>query len=131
MKSLLIIFCFFIFSSSLVKAEPIQSRIGHLYWGLGPNFGLLGNVRLGFGNSVELGVLQGTGFGIVYVNRTQTPLFFQIGVLATAGGGGIIGGGGMEWNTASFFRWRTDITVSTDKAFQTQGFVSFGGVFIL
>jgi hypothetical protein len=129
-KSLFIILCFIIFFSPFTKSEPMQSRIGHLYWGLGPNFGLLGNVRLGFG-SVELGVLQGTGFGIMYVNRTQTPLFFQIGVLSTDGGGGVIGGGGMEWNTASFFRWRTDITVSTDKAFQTQGFVSFGGVFIL
>lgn len=131
MKLLVIlILSFFIFSLNSVNAEPMQSRIGHLYWGLGPNFGLLGNARLGFG-SVELGVLQNTGFGIVYVNRTQTPLFFQIGALTTDGGGGIIGGGGMEWNTTSFFRWRTDITVSTDKAFQTQGFVSFGGVFIL
>lgn len=131
MKLLVIlILSFFMFSSNTVNAEPMQSRIGHLYWGLGPNFGLLGNIRLGFG-SVEFGVLQGTGFGIMYVNRTQTPLFFQIGALTTDGGGGIIGGGGMEWNTASFFRWRTDITVSTDKAFQTQGFVSFGGVFIL
>jgi hypothetical protein len=126
------IFLTFLFFLTFQKAnaEAIQSRIGHLYWGLGPNFGLLGNVRLGF-SSVEIGVLQNTGFGIAYVHRTPTPLFVQIGVLSTDGGGGIIGGGGMEWNTSSWFRWRTDITVSTDKAYQTQGFVSFGGVFIL
>jgi hypothetical protein len=111
-------------------AAPIQSRIGHLYWGLGPNFGLLGNVRLGFG-SVELGLLQGTGIGVAWVQRTQSPAFFQIGVLQTTGGVGIIGGGGLEWNTSSFFRFRTDLTVSTDSAFQTESFVSLGGVFIL
>lgn len=130
MKSLMAIFSFIALTSVSIKAEPLQSRIGHLYWGLGPNFGLLGNVRLGFG-SIEIGVLQGTGFGIMYVNRTASPLFVQIGALSTDGGGGIIGGGGLEWNNSSFFRWRTDITVSTDKAFQTQGFVSVGGVFIL
>ncbi len=112
------------------QAEPLQSHIGHLYWGLGPNFGLLGNVRIGVG-SVELGVLQGTGFGAVYVQRTSTPIFIQIGALSTNGGGGIIGGGGMEWNTSSRFRWRTDVTVTSDQAYQTQGFVSFGGVLIL
>ncbi|MBL7545984.1 MAG: hypothetical protein JNL11_19350 [Bdellovibrionaceae bacterium] len=113
-----------------VNAEPIQSNVGHLYWGLGPNFGLLGNVRVGFSN-VEIGVIQNTGFGIAYVRRTSTPLFVQIGAVSTSAGGGIIGGGGMEWNTSSWFRWRTDITVSTDKGYQTEGFVSFGGVFIL
>ena len=118
------------FNGHRLNAEPMQSRIGHLYWGLGPNFGLLGNIRLGFG-SVEIGVLQGTGFGVVYIQRTSTPIFFLFGGLDTSGGGGIIGGGGMEWNTSSFFRFRTDITVSTDKAHQTQGFVSFGGVLVL
>lgn len=130
MKLFFIILSLLFFSSKNVKAEQISSRIGHLYWGLGPNFGLLGNIRLGFGN-IEIGVLQGTGFGVAYVHRTSTPLFMQIGVLGTSGGGGIIGGGGMEWNTSSFFRWRTDITVSTDKAYQTQAFVSVGGVLIL
>lgn len=113
-----------------LNAEPIDSRIGHLYWGLGPNFGLLGNVRVGLG-SVEIGVLQGAGFGIAYVHRTTSPLFVQLGILGTSGGTGILGGGGLEWNTSSFFRFRTDITVSTDKAYQTQAFVSVGGVFIL
>lgn len=117
-------------SISPAHAEPLQSKIGHLYWALGPNFGLLGNVRLGF-SSVEIGVLQSTGYGAVWVNRTSTPLFIQMGVLATASGGGIIGGGGLEWNTSSYFRWRTDITASVDKGYQTQGFVAFGGVFIL
>lgn len=130
MKYLVIILFLFFPIFQKANAEPIQSSIGHLYWGLGPNFGLLGNVRFGF-SSVEIGVLQNTGFGIAYVHRTSTPLFVQIGVLSTDGGGGIIGGGGMEWNTSSWFRWRTDITVSTDKAYQTQGFLSFGGVFIL
>lgn len=119
-----------LFGGSQTKAAPIQSRIGHLYWGLGPNFGLLGNVRLGFG-SVELGLLQGTGIGVAWVQRTQSPAFFQVGVLQTNGGAGIIGGGGLEWNTSSVFRFRTDLTVSTDSAFQTQSFVSLGGVFIL
>lgn len=130
MKLLILILSFLFLNINKSHAEPIDSRIGHLYWGLGPNFGLLGNIRFGFGN-VEVGVLQGTGFGVAYVHRTMTPLFVQLGVLSTGGGGGIIGGGGMEWNTASFFRLRTDITVSTDKAYQTQAFVSFGGVLIL
>lgn len=130
MKLFILILSFLFLSVKNVNAEPIDSRIGHLYWGLGPNFGLLGNIRLGFGN-VEVGVLQGTGFGVAYVHRTMTPLFVQIGALSTDGGGGIIGGGGMEWNTSSFFRLRTDITVSTDKAYETQAFVSVGGVLIL
>lgn len=112
------------------QAEPLQSRIGHLYWGLGPNFGLLGNLRLGF-SAVELGLVQGTGFGLMWVHRTPSPLFFQVGILTTSAGAGLIGGGGMEWNTSSYFRFRTDITVSTDSAFQTQSFVSLGGVFNL
>ncbi len=116
--------------TSKVQSEPMQSTIGHLYWGLGPNFGLTGNVRLGFG-SLEIGLLQNTGIGAVYIHRTSTPVFFQIGMVSTNGGGGIIGGGGMEWNTSSYFRWRTDITVTTDRSYQTDGFVSVGGVLIL
>lgn len=125
-----LILCVLVLASGHAVAAPLQSRIGHLYWGLGPNFGLLGNVRLGFG-SVELGLLQGTGIGVAWVQRTQSPAFFQMGVLQTSGGAGIIGGGGLEWNTTSVFRFRTDLTVSTDSAFQTESFVSLGGVFIL
>lgn len=117
-------------SASPSQAEPLQSRIGHLYWALGPNFGLLGNLRFGFSN-VEIGILQGAGYGAVWVNRTSTPLFIQLGALATSAGGGIIGGGGMEWNTSSFFRWRTDITACVDQGSQTQANVTFGGVLIL
>ncbi len=113
-----------------LHADPIQSRIGHFYWGVGPNFSLLGNVRLGFGN-IELGVLQGTGLGVAYVHRTNTPLFLQIGLVSATGGAGLIGGGGLEWNTFSFFRFRTDVTAKTDGTFRTEGFVSVGGVFIL
>lgn len=51
----------------------MSSRIGHLYWGLGPNFGMMGNVRLGFGR-VEIGVLQGTGFGLACIN-TMNRIF--------------------------------------------------------
>ncbi|MGE0634726.1 MAG: hypothetical protein AB7O96_20100 [Pseudobdellovibrionaceae bacterium] len=120
----LLFFCFH------AKAEPMQSSIGHLYWGVGPNFGLLGNVRIGF-SSLELGILQNMGFGIAGIYRTSSPVFFQLGLVAVTGGAGVMGGGGMEWNTSSFFRWRTDITVSTDHAFKTESFVSFGGVFIL
>lgn len=111
-------------------AEPMNSRFGHFYWGLGPNFSLLGNLRLGF-NAVELGLIQGTGAGVMWVQRTSSPLFLQLGVIGTSGGAGIIGGGGLEWNTSSYFRLRTDITVSTDSALQTQSFVSVGGVFVL
>lgn len=113
-----------------MQAEQLQSRLGHLYWAVGPNFGLLGNIRLGFG-SFEVGVLQGTGFGTAWITRTSSPIFFEIGALTTTGGAGIIGGGGLEWNTSSFFRWRTDITVSADSGYQTQSFVAFGGVLIL
>jgi hypothetical protein len=125
----------FVFIGSLplcltLHAEPIQSRIGHFYWGLGPNFGLMGNIRLGFG-SIELGVLQGTGLGVAYVHRTNSPLFLQIGLVSATGGAGLIGGGGLEWNTSSFFRFRTDITAKTDSTFRTEGFVSVGGVLIL
>lgn len=130
MKRLIIIPIFLLLSFHNSAAEPIQSSVGHVYWGLGPNFGLLGNVRLGFG-SVEFGILQNAGFGVAYIYRTMSPLFFQIGAVGTSGGGGIVGGGGMEWNTSSWFRWRSDITVTTDKAYQTEGYVSFGGVFIL
>jgi len=113
-----------------LTAKPIDSYIGHLYWGLGPNFGLLGNVRLGFG-PVEVGVLQNAGFGVVYVHRTESAIFYQLGIVSRTAGTGIIGGGGLEWDTSSFFRFRTDITVLTDSVFQTEGFVSVGGVFIL
>ena len=121
--------CFALLLSVQLHAKPIESKIGHLYWGVGPNLGLLGNIRLGF-SSIELGLLQGTGYGVVWVHRTATPLFFEIGGLVSSGAG-IIGGGGMEWDTFSFIRLRTDITVSTDSHYQTQGFVSIGGVFIL
>jgi len=126
----IIFFVGILISSSVLYAEPLQSRIGHLYWGVGPNLSPLGNIRLGFG-SLELGLIQGTGAGLMWVQRTASPIFFQLGVLSTSGGVGLIGGGGLEWNNSSYFRWRTDITVLTDQAYQTQSFVSFGGVFIL
>lgn len=129
MRSILVFISSLLCCHSL-HAEPIQSRIGHFYWALGPNFSPLGNVRLGFGN-IELGVLQGTGLGVVYVHRTSSPLFLQIGPVSTNGGVGLIGGGGLEWNTFSFFRFRTDITAKTDGTFRTEGFVSIGGVLIL
>lgn len=108
----------------------MDSRFTHIYWGLGSNFSPLGNLRVGIG-PVEVGIVQGTGVGAVYVHRTPGPLFLQLGVLSTSGGGGIIGGGGLEWKASSFFRFRTDITVSTDISYQTQGYVSVGGVLVL
>lgn len=115
-------------AATRASAYPLDSKIGHFYLGLGPNFNLRSNFRLGI-NSVELGVIQG-GIGMVYVQRTESAFFYQIGALFQDGGGPI-GGGGMEWNTSSFFRFRTDITVKTSKSFETEGFVSIGGVFIL
>lgn len=112
------------------RAEKMNSRFGHVYWGLGPNLSLLGNLRVGF-SDFELGLIQGTGAGVMWVQRTASPVFLQLGVAGTNGGTGLIGGGGFEWNTSSYFRLRTDITVSTDSALQTQSFVSVGGVFVL
>lgn len=89
----------------------------------------MGNLRLGVG-PVEVGLLQTTGFGAVYVQRSNTPLFIQLG-LVTGSATGIIGGGGLEWNTSSWFRFRTDLTVSTDSQSNTKSSVTFGGVFIL
>lgn len=121
-----------LFATSLAAtradAYPLDSTIGHLYFGLGPNFNLRSNFRLGI-NSIEFGLIQG-GIGMVYVQRTESAVFYQIGALFQDGGGPI-GGGGMEWNTSSFFRLRTDITVKTSVKFETEGFVSIGGVFIL
>ena len=116
-------------ATAIAHAEPMNSRIGHLYWGLGANFGLLGNVRLGRG-PVEFGIVQGA-FGIMGVHRTSSPLFLQLGVFGANGGTGIMGGGGMEWNTSSWFRFRGDVTVGFDQAYQTQSTVSLGGVLIL
>jgi hypothetical protein len=110
-------------------AYPMNSSFGHFYFGFGPNFNLRGNIRLGV-NSLELGLIQEAGFGAMYVLRTDTAFFYQIGGILS-NGGAIIGGGGMEWNTSSFFRFRTDITVKTTSSFETEGYVSVGGVFIL
>lgn len=130
MKVILAFFFGALLVCGTVQAEPIQSRIGHLYWGLGPNFSPMGNFRLGVG-PVELGLVQGSGMGLMWVQRTPSSVFFQVGLVGTTGGTGFIGGGGLEWNNSSFFRFRTDITVTTDSAYQTQSFVSLGGVFIL
>lgn len=125
-----LILIFVLLTSLASNATPIQSTLGHFYWGLGQNLGMLGNIRLGAGN-IEFGLLQGSGIGVVVVNRTASRLFYQIGPIQTSAGFGMIGGGGLEWETASFFRFRTDVTVCTDKDFQTQSYVSVGGVFIL
>ncbi len=108
----------------------LTSRFAHVYWALGSNFSPTGNFRLGLGN-FEFGLIQGSNVGVVYVQRTASALFVQLGPVTTSGGYGLIGGGGLEWDTSSFFRLRTDVTVSTDSSNQTQGYVSFGGVFIL
>lgn len=130
MKSLLIsILLFSSLISPRAEAYPLNSSIGHLYLGLGQNFNLRGNIRLGI-SSVEFGLLQGSGIGVVYVQRTESAFFYELGALFSDGGG-VIGGGGMEWDTTSFFRFRTDITVKTTKSFETEGYVSIGGVFIL
>lgn len=102
MKTLsLFILLVVVFGSSPTRAEPMDSRFTHIYWGLGSNFSPLGNLRVGIG-PVEVGIVQGTGVGAVYVHRTPGPLFLQLGVLSTSGGGGIIGGGGLEWKASSF-----------------------------
>ncbi len=125
----LLIFIALIFTCVQSQAKPIESTIGHVYFGVGPNFNMRGNIRIGF-SSVELGLVQGAGIGLMYVHRTATPFFYQVGALFSDGGG-VIGGGGMEWDTFSFFRFRTDVTVKTNVSFETEGYVSIGGVFIL
>lgn len=118
-----------VLASTRADAYPLESSIGHFYFGLGPNFNLRGNMRLGI-SSVEFGLVQEAGIGIMYVQRTDTAFFYQIGAILS-NGGALIGGGGMEWDTSSFFRLRTDITVKTTTNFETEGYVSVGGVFIL
>jgi hypothetical protein len=83
-----------IFVSPRAKASPTNASIGHLYFGLGPNFNLRGNMRLGF-QSIELGLIQEAGIGAMYVHRTESALFYQLGAIFS-NGGAIIGGGGLE-----------------------------------
>lgn len=111
------------------QAYPMNSKLGHFYFGLGPNFNMRGNMRLGI-NRVEFGLIQEAGLGAMYIHRTESAFFYQIGTIFS-NGGALIGGGGMEWDTSSFFRFRTDITVKTTPSFETEGYVSVGGVFIL
>lgn len=117
------------FASTQAHAYPLNSKVGHFYLGLGPNFNLRSNIRLGVSN-IEFGLIQEAGIGAVYVHRTESAFFYQLGAIFS-NGGALIGGGGMEWDTSSFFRFRTDITVKTTPSFETEGYVSVGGVFIL
>jgi hypothetical protein len=111
-------------------ANPINSKVCHIYWGLGQNLSPMGNLRVGF-SEVEFGLLQGSGIGIVYAHRTSSPFFYEIGPVAAGSGVALLGGGGAEWDVFSNFRLRTDVTVSTDAKYQTSSYVSLGGVLIL
>jgi len=110
-------------------AYPIQDHLGHFYFGLGQNFNLQGNIRLGY-KDFEFGLIQNTGYGFMLLQRTSTPFFIQAGALFS-NGGGVLAGGGMEWDNSSWFRFRADVTVGTTINYETQSVVSAGGVFIL
>ena len=112
-----------------VFAAPMDSRWFHLYWGFGPNLTPTGNFRVGLG-SVELGLIQGSGLGAVWVQRSESLGFFQLGA-TFQDGPALLAGGGLEWRLGSYFRLRTDVSVTTDTDFETQGFVSLGGVLVL
>jgi hypothetical protein len=117
------------FVSDRAVAAPMDSRWFHLYWGVGPNLSPFGNFRVGL-DSIELGLIQGAGLGAVLVARSEASPFFQIGVVFE-NGASVLAGGGFEWRLNSYFRLRSDVSVRTDQDFQTQAFVSIGGVLVL
>lgn len=120
----------FLLVSRISHAEPIQSNSGHLYVAVGPNFSLMGNIRLGFGEVLELGVIQNSGLGVMFLKRTSSPLFLQAGALVS-NGGGVSLGGGLESSVSSRFRVRSDITVNASTRYEVGAVVTIGGVIIL
>lgn len=112
-----------------VEAAKLAAGAHHIHYALTMNFNPLGNFRYGIGD-VEFGLIQAENFGVMFLERTPSPIFMQIG-LGTSEGGALIVGGGLEESSGNWFRWRSDVTVSVDKNVQTNLVVTLGGIFLL
>jgi hypothetical protein len=110
-------------------AAPMDSRWFHFYWGAGPNLTPGANIRLGLG-PLEFGLVQGSGFGTVWVQRSDSLAFFQVGAVFPDDPA-LLAGGGLEWRLGSYFRLRADVSVTTNLNSETMSFVSVGGVLVL
>jgi hypothetical protein len=95
------------------------------YWGLGPNFSPIGNLRIGY-HAAEFGVINSTGLGAVYVARSTSPIFAELGALMTYRGLGLLAGVGAAWELFSFMDLRMESSVSTDTGAVTGSNASIG-----
>lgn len=125
----IIFFILLILGLNSVNAYPLAPGQHHIHYAFTMNFNPLGNVRYGIGDT-EFGLIQSDNIGVMFLKRTQRAVFMQIGA-GINNGGALIVGGGLEGDTSSWFRFRTDITVALDAYYHINTVVTAGGVFLL
>jgi hypothetical protein len=112
-------------SFSSARATTAPEHQWSVFWGLGPNFSPLGNLRLGY-KAWEFGLIDSSGLGAMYVVRSSTPLFAECGAAITGYGLGVIGGVGAAWQVSSNFDVRIETAIFTDVDFVTGASSSVG-----
>ncbi len=121
---------FILLFSQISNAYLLQKDSSYIHYAVTQNINPLGNIRYGTGTA-EYGYLQGDQIGVMFVRRTRSsPIFIQAG-FGIANGAAFIVGGGLESEGNSWFRWRSDITLSLDKNIDSELVVTVGGIFIL